>query len=172
MRNSMLKKVVACAVLMALLLSLTVGAAFAESANLVSTQNFLAYLDDNDIVYEYLGANDDGDERLTLDYELENFDSLTCTVFFDSDDDEVDLRVWYIVTPSVDENTILATINQLNDSYKFAKFVYDTSDGTVQAEMDMAIDKNGCAEPVMNAITWLLSVVDKDEVAAALKSLE
>ena len=167
----MLKKVVAFAVLMALLLSLTAGA-FAESANLVSTQNFMVYLDANDIVYEYVGTNDDGDERLTLDFELDNFDSLTCTVFFDSDDDEVDLRVWYIVTPNTDAYSILSTINQLNNDYKFAKFVYDTSDGTVQAEMDMAIDKNGCAEPVMNAITWLLGVVDKDEVAEALHSLE
>ena len=172
MLNSMLKRFVACAVLMALLLSLTAGAAFAESANLVSTQNFMAYLDENDVVYTYDGADDNGDEHFSLDYELDNFDSLTCTVIFDSDDDEVNLRVWYIVTPSVDENTILATINQLNNDYKFAKFVYDTSDGTVQAEMDMAIDKNGCAVPVMNAIVWLLSVVDKDEVASTLKSLE
>ena len=172
MLNSMLKKIVACTVLMALLLSLAVSMAFAEDANLISTQNFLAHLDHQGVVYSYLGANDDGDERVSIEYELYNFDSLTCTVIFDKDDDEVNLRVWYIVTPTAGQNYILSAMNQLNLDYKFAKFVYDTSDSTVQVEMDMAIDKNNCAVPVLNSVTWLLQVVDTDEVAEKLHSLE
>lgn len=171
MNNSIFKKLTLCAVLVALLLSISVGVS-AETAKLASTQNFLDYLDGKGITYTYIGLNDDGDERVKVSYSLDNFSSLACTLIFDKDEDEVDLRIWNIITVTAGKNHTYATIQKLNADYKYCKFVYDESDSSLQVEVDMFIDKDHCGKPVYDAMRYMFLVVDDNDVAEIIHSLE
>lgn len=142
----------------------------AESTKYVSTRNFLNYLTMKGVKYSYLGV-DDRDETVSVSYALDHFTSLKCNLYF-RDDDEVDLRIYNIVTVQTGTNRALSVLNELNADYKFAKFVLDTSDMTVQAEMDMFIDAATCGSVVYEALNMLLLVVDDDEVAPRLLALE
>lgn len=173
MRNLINKKhVFACAVLMALLMVLAVSTASATTAKLTTTQNFLDYLDANGIKYTYNGMTDSSGELVTVSYTLDNFSSLACKLFFKESEDEVDLRVWNIVKVSAGKNFALNVVNSLNASWKYCKFVFDESDYTVQAEMDMFINKDHCGEEIFKAMRKLFVVTDTDEIAEQLHSLE
>lgn len=143
--------------------------AHAASTKYTSTRNFLSYLDSKGVKYKYVGV-DGKDEEVTVSYSLENFSSMTCKLFF-RDDDEVNLRVYDIVYANNRTDYVLSTINSLNYEYKYAKFVLDTSDNSIRAEMDMFIDASTCGAPVFEAMIMLLSVIDDDNVAATLYSL-
>lgn len=171
MRRSFAEKLVFCAVLAVLVLSFAANAS-ATTAKLVSTQNFLSFLDEKDIEYTYAGPNDGDDERVTVSYTLNHYSSLACTLIFDKDDDEVDLRIWNIATVSAGKNYTLSTLQKLNAGYKFCKFVLDESDSTLQAEMDMFIDKDHCVLPVCDAMYYMFTVLDDDTVAGLIQSLE
>ncbi len=147
------------------------GSAFAETAQYRSTQDFLDFLDSKGIKYTYAGTNDDH-EDVTVSYTLDNFSSLTCKLFFKDDCEEVSLRIWNIITASAGKNYVLSTLNSLNYDFKFAKFVFDESDSTVQAELDMYIDGDHCGRSVYDAMQALLNVTDRDDVAEKLHMLE
>lgn len=156
--------------LLSLLVSFT-GSAFAEEAQYTATKDFLSFLDQKEIKYEYLGVSDDR-ERVSVEFELDNFPSLTCYLIFNYDNEEVSLRIWNIVTASAGKNYILTTLNSIEYDYKFVKFVYDESDSTVQAEMDMYIDGNHCGRSVYDAMMAMFNVTDNEEVAPLLHALE
>lgn len=171
MRNSILKKLMLCVALVSLFLSIAVSAS-AATAKLVSTQNFLDYLDSKGIKYTYVGLEENGDERVTVSYSLDNFSSLKCTLIFDKDDDEVNLRMWNIATVTAGRNKTFETIQKLNADYKYCKFVIDESDSSLQAEADMFIDKNHCGKPVYDAMHYMFVVVDDNTVSEIIHSLE
>ena len=156
--------------LIAMLLSMT-GAASAETAEFISTQNFLKFLDKEGITYTNYGV-DGSYEKVYVGYNLDNFEALDVYLFFYEDCEEVSLRMWDIVVASAGKNYILSTLNSLNDDYKFAKFVFDESDNTVQAEIDMYIDGSHCGRSVYDAMMALFDIVDTDEVADMLHALE
>ena len=161
-----------CAALAALLAVCLTGAALAAEAQLKTTRAFLDYLDVNGVRYSLQGMDDDGDEGITITYQMDNFDVLTCRIYFYKDCEQVCLRIRDIVRASAGKNYILSTINSLNSSYRWGKFVYDESDATVLVEMDMYIDPDHCAPSVYDAMTILFTVVDYDEVARQLHALE
>ncbi|MBR4549872.1 MAG: hypothetical protein IKO83_08165 [Oscillospiraceae bacterium] len=156
--------------LVAMLFSMT-GVAHAQTAEFESTQTFLDYLDSKGIKYTYYGV-DGKYEKINVGFDLDNFSSLDCVFFFKQDCEEVSLRIWNIVTASAGKNFVLSTLNELNQDYKFAKFVFDASDSTVQAEHDMYIDAGHCGRPVYDAMMILFDIVDDAEIAAKLHSLE
>lgn len=166
------RKALMCAVLTALLMVLAVGTASATTTKLTTTQNFLDYLVANGIKYTYNGMTESSGESVTVSYTLDNFSSLSCKLFFKESEDEVDLRIWNIVTVSAGKNFALNVVNSLNASWKYCKFVFDESDNTVQAEMDMFINKDHCGEEIFKAMRKLFVVVDTDEIAEQLHSLE
>ena len=148
------------------------GSAWADNkAELTSTQAFLAYLDEKDISYTYIGV-DGKYEEVDVKMRLDNFPSLTCELYFKDDCEELSLRIWDIIKAKADEETVCTTLNTLNNDYKFVKLVYDSSDSTVQAEMDMYIDGETCGRSVYDAMYAMFNVVDKDETAEALHTLE
>lgn len=173
MRNLFTKRnTLACVVLMALLMVLAVSTASAATAKLQTTQNFLDYLGENNIKYTYKGMTESSGESVSVSYTLDNFSSLTCNLFFKESEDEVDLRIWNIVTVSAGKNYALNIVNSLNANWKYAKFVFDESDNTIQAEMDMFINKEHCGEEIFKAMRKLFVVIDTDEIAEQLHSLE
>ena len=143
----------------------------AETAKFESTQTFMDYLDAKDIKYSYYGVNGKHEE-VDVEFEMDNFPSTVCELYFKEDCEEVSLRVWNIVTVSAGKNFTYSVLNKLNDSYKFAKFVLDESDDTVQAEIDMYIDAEHCGRPVYDAMMALVDIIDDEDAVSLLKSLE
>ncbi len=169
MKRNLIKALSLLCLLM-LILSLS-GSAFAETAKLRSTQDFLDFLDSKGLKYT-LGSLDDGTEDVSVSYSLDNFSSLTCRLFFKDDCEEVSLRIWNIVTATAGKNRVYNTVNKINNDYKFAKFVFDESDSTVQAELDVYIDGDHCGRSVYDSMQALFNVTDRDDVAEMLHDLE
>lgn len=170
MRSILFRRLpIVCTILLMLLVSAITTGAFAEQQS--SVQNFISYLEQENIKYTYEGVDDDGVERLRITYELDHFDSLDCVLLF-QDNDEVNLRIWNIVTSAAGKEKTLDLVNALNASFKYVKFVYDESDSTIQGEADMLIDAEHSAPQIDATMTLLLRVIDHDEVAAQLHSLE
>lgn len=160
-----------CSVLLvALILSVCMAPA-ALAADYTATQNFISYLESKGIKYTYIGIQDNK-EIVTVSYTLDNFDSLTCMLIFNDDSEEVSLRIWNIVTATAAKSRVLSVTNTLNAGYKFVKFVYDEDDSTVQAEMDMYIDGEHCGRSIYDSLLCMFRIVDDNEVAQQLKSLE
>ena len=145
--------------------------ALAESAELKTTQQFIDYLEKKDIKYTLIGLSD-GSEQITVSFNLEYLNSAKCNLFFDEDLDSVSLRLWNLVTVSAGKNYILSTVNSLNKSYKYAKFVYDDSDSSIQIEADMYIDEDHGARSVFDMMMILFSIADNEDIAKTLLSLE
>ena len=170
MRKPCLRKL---SLMLALLLALAASAkpASAAQAQFKTTQQFLDYLDSQDTKYQYLGV--DGDvEIVTVSMRAEHFPALKCTLHFKDDNEQVSLRIWNLVTASAGKNYIYSAMNKLNSQYKFVKFVYDESDSTIQAELDMYIDSDHCARSVLKAMLVMFVCIDDDDTAAILTSLE
>ena len=142
----------------------------AETTMYTSTQVFMDYLDMKGVKYRYMGV-DGRDETVSVIYSLDNFDSLKCNLYF-QDDDEVDLRIYDIVTVSGGTDHALSVINALNSEYKFAKFVLNPDDRTIQAEQDMLIDPETCGKVVYQAMIMLFLVIDDEDVSSRLHNLE
>ena len=160
---------IVCTVLLMLLVSaITTSASAAQQS---SVQNFISYLEQENIRYTYEGVNDDGVERLRISYELDPFGSLDCVLLF-QDNDEVDLRIWNIVTSAAGKEKTVDLVNTLNASYKYVKFVFDENDSTVQGEADMLIDAEHSAPQIFDAMILMFSVIDDGDIAAQLHSLE
>ena len=157
--------------LLAVMLASAAAPALADTAQLTSTQNFLDYLDLRDIKYTLTGM-DGNSEVVRVSFTLDNFSSLRCSLFFKDDGEEVSLRVWEIVSATAGKSYILSTLNTLNSDYKFAKFVLDESDNTVQAELDMYIDADHCGRSVYDGMMALFNIIDNSSVAEKLHALE
>lgn len=152
---------------------LPAAASAADTPELATTKQFINYLESNNIKYTYKGKdNDDKDERVEVSYTLDNFESVKCVIFFRNNNHTVSIRIWDVLTASAGKNYVLNTLNSLNYDYKYAKFVFDESDNTVQVEMDMYVDKDHCDECVYDAMHILLEIIDDEEVAKKLHSLE
>ena len=169
MKKTMLRTL-ATLCLAAILISVG-GSACADSATLKSTKDFLSFLDGKGIVYDYIGVNGKYEE-VDVKERMDNYPYLICELHFRNDCEELSLRIWDIVKAKADKETVCAVLNELNNQYKIVKFVYDESDSTVQAEMDMYIDGDHCGRSVYDAMNAMFNVVDNDEAAKALKALE
>ena len=165
------KRVLSFILITALSFCICLNSACAVTAEFKTTQQFLDFLDAKGYKYSYVGV-DEKAERVNVSFSLDNFTSVECAIFFKNDLEEVSLRVWNIITASAGKNYVLSTLNTLNKEYKFSKFVFDDSDSTVQAELDMYIDPDHCDRSVYDAMMILIKIIDNDEIAKTLHSLE
>ena len=159
-------------ILMVMVVFLFSTTAFAATGQYKTTQKFIEYLESSDIKYSYEGTLSGGNECVSVSIKLDNFDSLECSLFFNEDCDMVSLRIWDIIKVSAGKNFALAAINKLNSAYKFLKFVYDESDSTVGVEVDMYITPDFCQENIGKGMLAMFFVIDQDENAKTLHSLE
>ena len=158
-------------VLLAVLLLTMCVAHAAQETEYPATKNFIEYLESKDIKYTYEGMQNEK-EVLTISSTLDNFESLAVMCYFNKDSEEVSLRMWEIVAAKADKASVLSVLNQLNSDYKFVKFVYDESDSTIQAELDMYIDGDHCGRSIYDAMLVIFRIVDTESVAKELHSLE
>ena len=166
------KRILALLCVFSLVFSVALSSsAFADEPQYTSTKTFLSYLDSKGVKYKFYGIEDD-EEHVRVSYSLDNFSSLACNLYFRESSDAVSLRIWNIVTASAGKNYVLNTLNTIERDYKWVKMVFDESDSTVQAEMDMYIDANHCGKQVYSAMLVMFDVVDYEEVANALHALE
>ncbi len=165
-------RILALAFALALVFSLSGSASAQTTAAYSSTQNVLDYFDEIGIYYDYSGVSDSGYDRVTVGFSMDNYDSIDVELFFTEDCRTASLRVWDIVTCRAGSGFVTSTLNGINADYKFVKFVYDESDSTVQAEIDMYIDADHCGRAVYDAVSAIVAVIDSDSVASHLHSLE
>lgn len=156
-----------------LLFSLS-SASLAGSASLNSTQGFIDFVESQGLEYQLEGMLEDRKVVMITFGNMNNFDTLSCVLDFYDNCKEVSLWMWNIVkvNKSIDKSEILNVINVLNYTFKYAKFIYDETDSTVYAQIDMCIDENHCGRPVFEAMYTLFSEVDSDLLANILHTLE
>ena len=137
--------------------------AFAASAQYNTTKAFLKVLDREDTRYSYMGIDDDGDEQVNLTINGKNADKIDVKVYFDDDLDAVSMYSWYVISFTRDDlAAVLLKVNELNTEYRFVKFVVDTSDYSVDAEIDCPLrDDDNAGEIAYDALYYLLAIVDK-----------
>ena len=145
---------------------------FAQETEYKSTQHFLDYMDELGIPYNYYGIDDDNWEAVSVIFGPSISSSFECFIYFEQNNHEVEFRIWDLVKPSAGENFTLSTINELNANWKYAKFVLNERDSTVQAEMDMYIDGDHCARSVYDAMDSLLDIIEDEYTSQALRKLE
>lgn len=156
------KKLLAFILVTALFLSISIPA-FAASAQYTTTKEFLKVLSREKLHYRYMGIDEDEDEEITTSFTGDNWDDIFINLFFDEDLEIVSLRCWNIVDfNEKDRAEALERCNQLNDSYKFVKFVMDESDWSVGAEMDVPIREGAeSAECVYDALYYIVNIADE-----------
>lgn len=166
-----IKRRIALIMVILMTITLSIGTASAKTAEYKTTQQFIDYLDVKKIKYNLIGVTD-GTEVVTVSSNMDNYDSVTCTLLFDDDCEQVSLRMWDIVKTSAGKNFILSTMNELNNGYKRAKFTFDEEKETIDVETDLYIAVDHCDECVSKTMLSLFVIVDSDDVAKKLHALE
>lgn len=138
-----MKKLISAVLAIVLIVSLS-APAYAVSAKYTNTKDFIEMLDENDFTYTIEGIDKEtrceevvipmaGDD---IDYDLH--------FFFDEEEDVISVRLWCLIYfDEEDFLDVLYAVNQLNDAYKFVKFVLDESDYSITVSMD-AVVREGC----------------------------
>ena len=109
-----------------------------------STQQFVRAMDAKDIKHSDIEVTDSGMEKVTVIYTGDSIPSIRMIFFFNKDCEDVAIRVFDIV--KLPENKIdgfFKVVNEANRRFRFAKFVLDTNDNTVQAEMEFTFAVRG-----------------------------
>lgn len=156
------KKIFAVLLILGLILSLSVSA-FAVTAQYGPTQEFLKVLDREGHKFNYMGIDEDDDEQVNLTFAGDKLDTIDIKVFFDEDLDSVSMRVWSIIYfDEADLTKVLEQVNTLNNDYKYVKFVVDTDDMSVDAEIDAPLrDDKNAGEIAYDALYYIVKIVDE-----------
>ncbi|CDC63097.1 putative uncharacterized protein [Clostridium sp. CAG:448] len=126
-----------------------------------STNEFIAALNEKGVRYVADTPTEGGKDRLTVSFGGDNMGSIRMNFFFDEDGESFSIRVFDIVkVPPQKTETILRTVNDLNNHYRFVKFCLDMRDSTVQAEVDTAIRAGSCGEVCFEMMARCLNICD------------
>lgn len=158
-----LKKSVAGLLVLALFLSMNV---FASAVNVqyATTEEFLKVLREEEVKYSYRGVDEDEDEEVTVAYTGDYCDDIFIRIFFSQSLDSVSMRFWNIVDfDKANYTDVLKIVNELNADYKFVKFVVDTNDWSVGAELDVPLREGEDAARI--AYDALLAIVKISDMA-------
>ena len=119
-------------------------------------------MDAKDIKHSDPEAAAGGRETVTVIYSGENIPSIRMIFFFSKDCEDVAIRVFDIV--KLPENRVdgfFKVVNEANRRFRFAKFVLDTNDNTVQAEMDAAFRTHDVGEICLELMSRCVDICDK-----------
>ena len=107
---------------------------------LFPVSQFIDYMDQKGLKYDNRGpVGDKGREAVDVSFSGENMNTIKTRFIFEEDGESVAIRVFDIVkVPEEKVDMIYPAINSLNKHFRFAKFVLDTDDNTIQAELDAA----------------------------------
>ncbi len=128
---------------------------------LASTKQFVQALEQKEIRYTDQGTTEGGKDMITVTYGGDNMSSIRVQFFFDEDGESVALRVFDIVKVSDDKAArILTAVNEQNARFRFAKFVLDVRDNTVQAEMDASFRSSDAGDICLEALQRMVGICD------------
>lgn len=130
---------------------------------LFSVSQFVNYLDHKGLKYNNRGPfGDEGREVVDVSFRGENMDTIQTRFFFDPDNESVAIRVFDIVkVPAEKVDAMYSAINKVNKRFRFAKFVLDTNDNTIQAEMDGVFRANDVGEICHELLVRMIDICDK-----------
>lgn len=127
-----------------------------------STQQFVRAMDAKDIKHSDPEAAAGGRETVTVIYSGENIPSIRMRFFFDQDCQDVAIRVFDLVkVPEAKLDVLLKAINAVNRRFRFAKFVLDTDDNSVQAELDAVFRSHDVGEICLELMARCVDICDK-----------
>lgn len=130
---------------------------------LSSVIQFVNYMDQKDIKYNNrvpFGGN--GREVVEVSFSGKNMNSVRTVFYFDADAEAVAIRVYDIVkVPEEKVDMIYPAISSLNKHFRFAKFVLDTDDNTIQAELDAAFRSRDVGEICYELLIRMVDICNK-----------
>lgn len=127
-----------------------------------STRQFIRAMDAKDIKHSDIEVTQSGMEKVTVIYTGDSIPSIRMIFFFSKDCEDVAIRVFDIV--KLPENRVegfFKVVNEANRRFRFAKFVLDTNDNTVQAEMDAAFRTHDVGEICLELMSRCVDICDK-----------
>lgn len=129
---------------------------------LSSVIQFVNYMDKKGIKYNNRGPlGDKGREVVEVSFSGKNMNSVRTVFYFDADAEGVAIRVYDIVkVPEEKVDVMYPAINSLNRHFRFAKFVLDTDDNTIQAEMDTAFRSRDVGEICYELLIRMVDICD------------
>lgn len=167
-----MKKWLASALILLLVMMNAVPAMADSEAQYATTQDFIRVLEENELKYSYVGIDDDGDEKVTVSWNADAYEDYMFRFYFNEDQTAVFIRMWNIVTVSAGETYALKTINALNSGYKYAKFYLDESDSTLSLSADIPLAGSNTGDAVYYMMGRLNGIMAHDDVESAILSLK
>ncbi len=150
-----MKKLIAVALTCMVLLLIPMSS-LAGAGQYQNTRKATDYLEQEKIVYTYLGVDNDGDDGLLLEFSEDDFD-FDLRIYFTEDNESVFMLVWDLISfPKEDYAAVVNVCNDLNAEYRFITFHVDKSDNTVTATYDLVVRPNDdVGTIVFEAIGWM-----------------
>lgn len=129
---------------------------------LSSVIQFVNYMDQKGIKYNKRGPfGDNGREVVEVSFSGKNMNTIKTRFIFEEDGESVAIRVYDIVNvPEEKVDMIYPAINSLNKHFRFAKFVLDTDDNTIPAELDAAFRSNDVGEICNELLIRMVDICD------------
>ena len=149
-------------ILVLVMLVLSTVPAFAVQAEYNNTKSFLEQLDSYNLNYTVVSRSEgDTDDHIQMDNKGDSC-SYTFQFFFDENNSQANIRVWYLIYYNPDEQpNVLAALNKLNNDYKFGRWYADESDNSVTFGMDLILRENDDAGAiVMEAAIRTAQIID------------
>lgn len=95
-----------------------------------STEEFIDFLTQNNLRYQLDATTANDSEQITMFITSQILSDITIHFLFDPNNQIVYIRIWNLVkVPACFHNTALDIINNLNNTYRFARFYLNTDEG-------------------------------------------
>lgn len=156
-----MKKALSILLCLVLLLCFS-SSALAVEPQYANTKAFLAYMDSRNIFYTVLGIDDENSyELVSIDNQGDKA-SYTFVMFFDEDYTEVAIRVWDLIEfDKAKTADVTRVINDLNNNYKYGRWIADESDNTVTIAYDVLIrDNSDSPDIILEALLHLVECIN------------
>lgn len=119
-------------------------------AQFENTKIFVQWLDQEGIEYSLHGVDDDGFEKLDVNYIDSNGNTNYYFMVFYQDNELTTIYNWYVIKYDVANlNDVLYTCNDINSSYRYVKFYCDESDNTVTSQIDVILRQGDTVLPML-----------------------
>ena len=129
---------------------------------LASTRQFIDAMEAKGIKYQDKGSLSNGKDVIIVSYSGDNMPSIQVQFFFDEDCESVALRVFDILKIPADRmGSMLSVLNAQNVRFRFARFVLDSNDNTVQVEMDIPFRKYDVGDICLEMLSRMVNICDE-----------
>lgn len=118
-----------------------------------------AFFDAQELKYSLVG---DDEEVLLTGFPMKNKDGIKLMVAFDEDETSCSIHTDdFAKFPEAKLNDMLALVNDLNDRFRWIKFVVDTEHNTIEASDDAIIQLDSVGDEVLRCCIHFIGIVDE-----------